>query len=94
MAINVVRFNGAGTPRWGVVTGSQVHTLEIDASSTAQFMENGVSLARAAALQPAPDRDGHPGRHRRESARGIENGGGAPAARPETLGDVHKRRAR
>jgi 2,4-didehydro-3-deoxy-L-rhamnonate hydrolase len=57
MAINVVRFNDAGTPRWGVVTGSQVHTLEIDAGSSAQFMESGLSLARAAAAQPAPDRD-------------------------------------
>ena len=57
MAINVVRYNDAGTPRWGVVTGSQVHTLEIDAGSTALFMESGLALARAAAAQPAPDRE-------------------------------------
>ena len=57
MAINVVRFNDAGTPRWGVVTGSGVHTLAIDAGSTAVFMESGLALARAAAAQPAPDRE-------------------------------------
>ena len=57
MAINVIRFDDGGTPRWGVVVGSRVQTLELDASSTAQLMSSGLELARAAAAEPAPDRD-------------------------------------
>jgi hypothetical protein len=38
MAINVVRFNDHGTPRWGLVVGDRVQTLTTDASSTATFM--------------------------------------------------------
>ena len=34
MAINVVRFDDAGTPRWGVVLGDRVQTLALDATST------------------------------------------------------------
>jgi 2-keto-4-pentenoate hydratase/2-oxohepta-3-ene-1,7-dioic acid hydratase in catechol pathway len=53
--MNVVRYDDAGTPRWGLVLDSQVQTLDLDANSTALFMERGVELARAAAAQPAPD---------------------------------------
>ena len=56
MAINVARFDDAGTPRWGLVVGSQIQTLALDASSTAQFMESGIEVARQAAANPAPDR--------------------------------------
>jgi 2-keto-4-pentenoate hydratase/2-oxohepta-3-ene-1,7-dioic acid hydratase in catechol pathway len=57
MAINVIRFDDGGTPRWGVVVGARVQPLDLDASSTAQLMSNGLELARAAAADPAPDRD-------------------------------------
>jgi len=57
MAINVVRFDDGGTPRWGVVLGTQVQTLALPASSTAEFMQRGVQLARAAVAAPAPDRE-------------------------------------
>lgn len=57
MAINVVRFDAAGTPRWGLVVGDKIQTLDIDATSTALFMQNGIELARAAAAAPAPDRE-------------------------------------
>ena len=57
MAINVIRFDDGGTPRWGVVIGARVQPLELDASSTAELMSNGLELARAAAAEPAPDRD-------------------------------------
>ena len=57
MAINVIRFDDAGTPRWGVVVGTRVHTLDIEASSTAQLMAGGIETARAAAAAPAPDRE-------------------------------------
>jgi 2,4-diketo-3-deoxy-L-fuconate hydrolase len=57
MALNVVRFDDAGTARWGLVVDSRIHTLDMDAGSTAEFMETGIALARAAAAQPAPDRD-------------------------------------
>ena len=56
MAINVARFDDAGTTRWGLVVGSQIQTLALDASSTAQFMESGIEVARQAAANPAPDR--------------------------------------
>lgn len=57
MAINVVRFNDAGTPRWGLVLDDKIQTLELDATSTATLMENGMDVARAAAANPAPDRE-------------------------------------
>ena len=57
MALNVVRFDDAGTPRWGLVVDSRIHTLDLDANSTADFMERGLAIARTAAEQPAPDRD-------------------------------------
>ena len=57
MAINVIRFDDGGTPRWGVVIGARVQPLELDARSTAELMSNGLELARAAAAEPAPDRD-------------------------------------
>ena len=57
MSIKVIRFDDGGTPRWGVVIGARVQPLELDASSTAELMSNGLELARAAAAEPAPDRD-------------------------------------
>jgi len=57
MAINVVRFDDAGTPRWGVVMDSRVQTLDLDASSTASLMASGIELARAAVANPSPDRE-------------------------------------
>ncbi len=57
MAINVVRFDDAGTPRWGLVVGSKIQTLTLDGDSTRLFMEQGIALARAAAAQPDPDRE-------------------------------------
>jgi len=57
MAINIVRFDDAGTPRWGLVLGSRVQTLALAATSTAQLMDGGIEIARAAAASPAPDRD-------------------------------------
>ncbi len=57
MAMNIVRFNDAGTPRWGLVQGDRVQTLDLDASSTATLMSTGIELARAAAANPAPDRE-------------------------------------
>jgi len=57
MAINIVRFDDAGTPRWGLVAGSRVQTLALPADSTAQLMGDGLDTARAAAASPAPDRE-------------------------------------
>ncbi len=57
MAINVVRFDDAGTPRWGLVVGTKIQTLALAADSTRLFMEQGIALARAAAAQPDPDRE-------------------------------------
>ena len=57
MAMNIIRFDDAGSPRWGLVHGSRVQTLELDAASTATLMTDGLELARAAAANPAPDRD-------------------------------------
>jgi 2-keto-4-pentenoate hydratase/2-oxohepta-3-ene-1,7-dioic acid hydratase in catechol pathway len=57
MAINVVRFDDAGTPRWGVVVGDRVQTLALDATSTSTLMAEGIEMARAAAANPAPDRN-------------------------------------
>ena len=57
MAINVVRFNDNGTPRWGVIAGTRVQTLALEATSTAQLMDGGIELARAAAANPTTDRD-------------------------------------
>ena len=57
MAINVVRFDDAGTPRWGVVVDTRVQTLALDATSTTQLMDGGIELARAAAANPSPDRE-------------------------------------
>ncbi len=58
MAINVVRFDDAGTPRWGVVHARRVQTLlDVDASSTASLMQSGLEAAAAAAAAPAADRD-------------------------------------
>ena len=54
MAINVVRFDDAVTPRWGVVVGTRVQTLALVASSTKHLMEDGIELARAASTNPAP----------------------------------------
>ena len=56
MALNVVRYSDAGTARWGVVLGSGVKTLSLDASSTASLMtDEGLELARAAAAAGDPD---------------------------------------
>jgi len=57
MAMNVVRYDDAGTPRWGLVIGPRVQTLALDASSTAQLMDGGIEIARAAAADPQPDRE-------------------------------------
>ncbi len=57
MAIKVVRFDDAGTPRWGVVHAAGVQTLAVDANSTATLMQSGLEAAAAAAAAPAPDRD-------------------------------------
>jgi 2-keto-4-pentenoate hydratase/2-oxohepta-3-ene-1,7-dioic acid hydratase in catechol pathway len=56
MAVNVVRFNDAGTPRWGVIQGDKVQTLTCDAGSTATLMADGLAEAYAAASAPAADR--------------------------------------
>jgi 2-keto-4-pentenoate hydratase/2-oxohepta-3-ene-1,7-dioic acid hydratase in catechol pathway len=52
-----VRFDDAGTPRWGVLMGSRVQTLAVDAASTATLMAEGLDEAKAAAASPAPDRE-------------------------------------
>lgn len=57
MAMNLVRFDDAGTPRWGLVLGERVQTLDLDARSTATLMSSGIDAAKAAAANPAPDRD-------------------------------------
>jgi 2,4-diketo-3-deoxy-L-fuconate hydrolase len=57
MAMNIVRFDDAGTPRWGLVVGTRVQTLAVDAASTASLMTAGIEEARAAAASPAPDRE-------------------------------------
>ena len=56
MALNIVRFNDAGTPRWGAVKGDGGCSLDLDASSTATLMSEGTELARTAAAQAQPDR--------------------------------------
>ncbi len=49
MAINVVRYNDDGTPRWGVICASGVATLDLDAASTASLMNDaGLAAARLA----------------------------------------------
>ncbi len=57
MAMNIIRYDDAGTPRWGLVVGNRVQTLELDATSTATLMTAGLPLARAAATNPSPDRE-------------------------------------
>ena len=57
MALNIIRFDDAGTPRWGLVLGSRVQTLAVAATSTAQLMEGGIDMARAAAANPVPDKE-------------------------------------
>jgi 2-keto-4-pentenoate hydratase/2-oxohepta-3-ene-1,7-dioic acid hydratase in catechol pathway len=57
MAMNIVRFDDAGTPRWGLVLGDRVQTLDLDAHSTASLMSDGLEIARSAAANPAPDRE-------------------------------------
>ncbi len=57
MALNIVRYDDAGTPRWGLVLGDRVQTLDLDASSTAALMSTGMELAKAAAASPTPDRE-------------------------------------
>ncbi len=57
MALNIVRYDDAGTPRWGLVLGEQVQTLDLDAGSTAALMTTGIELAEFAAANPAPDRE-------------------------------------
>jgi 2-keto-4-pentenoate hydratase/2-oxohepta-3-ene-1,7-dioic acid hydratase in catechol pathway len=56
MAINVVRYDDQGTPRWGVVHGDAIQTLAVDASSTAVLMSDGLEAAYGAAANPAVDR--------------------------------------
>ncbi|EED33436.1 fumarylacetoacetate hydrolase [gamma proteobacterium NOR5-3] len=56
MALNVVRYNDAGTPRWGVIRGEGVATLNVDATSTASLMsDEGLAAARLAAAQSDVD---------------------------------------
>ncbi|MEM6581551.1 MAG: fumarylacetoacetate hydrolase family protein [Pseudomonadota bacterium] len=57
MAVNVIRFNDAGTPRWGVIFTDGVQTLDLDATTTAKIMTEGEPLIAAAIATPAPDRD-------------------------------------
>ena len=56
MAINVVRYDDEGTPRWGVIHGDAVQTLSVDATSTATLMREGLEAAYAAAANPVTDR--------------------------------------
>ena len=56
MAINVVRYDDEGTPRWGVIHGDAVQTLSVDATSTATLMSEGLEAAYAAAANPVTDR--------------------------------------
>ncbi len=56
MAMNIVRFDDAGTPRWGLLLGDRVQTLGLDAGSTATLMNN-IDAVKAAAASPAPDRE-------------------------------------
>jgi 2-keto-4-pentenoate hydratase/2-oxohepta-3-ene-1,7-dioic acid hydratase in catechol pathway len=56
MAINVVRYNDEGTPRWGVIHGDGVQTLAVDAASTKTLMRDGLEAAYAAAANPVADR--------------------------------------
>ena len=56
MAINAVRYDDEGTPRWGVVHGDSVQTLSVDATSTATLMSEGLEAAYAAAANPVTDR--------------------------------------
>lgn len=57
MAMNIVRFDDAGTPRWGLVLGDRVQTLDVDATSTTSLMTHGLAIARSAASNPSPDRE-------------------------------------
>lgn len=57
MAMNIVRFDDAGTPRWGLVLGDRVQTLNVDATSTTSLMTDGLAIARSAASNPSPDRE-------------------------------------
>ena len=56
MAINVVRYDHDGTPRWGVIHNDAVQTLSVDATSTATLMSEGLEAAYAAAANPVTDR--------------------------------------
>ena len=56
MAINVVRYNDEGTPRWGVVHGEGIQTLAVDAGSTEALMRDGLEEAWATAANPVADR--------------------------------------
>jgi 2-keto-4-pentenoate hydratase/2-oxohepta-3-ene-1,7-dioic acid hydratase in catechol pathway len=56
MAINVVRYDDEGTPRWGVIHGDAVQTLSVDATSTTTLMSDGLEAAYAAAANPVTDR--------------------------------------
>ena len=57
MAVNVIRFDDAGTARWGVVCDQKVQALHCDARSTSSLMTEGREEAYAAAANPAPDRE-------------------------------------
>ena len=57
MAINAVRFDDHGTPRWGVIVGDRVQTLATDATTTATFMLEGIDEALRIARAPDPDRN-------------------------------------
>ena len=46
MAINVVRYDDDGTPRWGVIHNDAVQTLSVDATSTATLMSEGPAKSR------------------------------------------------
>jgi len=57
MAVNVVRYNDSGTPRWGVVSGQGVATLALDAQSTASLMvDAGIAAAHEAHAAGISDR--------------------------------------
>jgi 2-keto-4-pentenoate hydratase/2-oxohepta-3-ene-1,7-dioic acid hydratase in catechol pathway len=57
MAVNVVRYNDSGTPRWGVICGEDVCTLSLDATSTAVLMtDSGLATARDAYRGQQSDR--------------------------------------
>ena len=57
MAVNVVRYNDSGTPRWGVICGDGVATLALDAQFTASIMTDaGIAAAREAHAAAVADR--------------------------------------